>query len=130
MSKKPSKTTPAYHIFLYSSAKLEKVQSACGLSAIDFEIHTFENFLQAQKVFKAHDYHLLIVDLDDHKIKSYQFFEWVHEENPNMDIMGITETNPVEVIVKAIKNGIHDVLNTSSNLYPLQNFLVSMLLLK
>ena len=120
MSKNSSKNKPEYNIFLYSSGKEQKVRSACSLSGIDYTLTTDSEIKRAQNRLKKSDFHLVIIDIDDYKKQSYEFFEWAIERNPQIDIIGLTETNPLPIVVKSAKMGMHNIIDTNANPYHLQ----------
>ncbi|MBN1483048.1 sigma-54-dependent Fis family transcriptional regulator [candidate division KSB1 bacterium] len=119
MTKNPRKNTPPYKIFLFSGSKEQKLRSVCSLGGIEYKLSVGDDYSQAQAILNKEEHHLVVIDLDDYK-KSYEFFEWVIEVKPDINIIGITDTNPLDVVVNATRAGIQSIFNTSSNLYPLQ----------
>lgn len=117
---KHQKQNSEYLIYLFSASKEEKVKSVCGMSGIRYSMTVGEDLSKAKKVIKHHVFHLIIVDLDTQKSKSFDFFEWVREYNSNIVIIGITETNPLDIVVKATKRGIDSIFNTKADSFLLQ----------
>lgn len=118
MAKNPL-NNPPFKIFLFSRTKEQKLRSVCSLSGIEYSVTVSEDYLQAQNTLKKEEYALVIIDLDDYK-KSYSFFEWVIDSKPDIHVIGITDTNPLDVVINATRAGIQSIFNTTSNLYPLQ----------
>jgi DNA-binding NtrC family response regulator len=117
---KQQSNNPEYNIYLFSSSKAEKVKSVCGMSGIRYDMAAGCEFAKAKRAVKNRDFQLIIIDLDDHKKKSFDFFEWVREHHPETKILGITETTPLSLVVNATKKGIESIFNTNTDSFLLQ----------
>ncbi len=109
-----------YNIYLYSASKTEKVKSVCGMSGIRYDMSVGDDFAKAKKAFQQHAFHLVVIDLDDQKKKAFDFFEWVRDSNSDIPVLGITETNPLNIVVNATKKGIDSIYNTKTDSFQLQ----------
>ncbi len=96
------------------------MKSVCGMSGIRYEMTVSHELAKSKKAVKHREFHLTIVDLDDHKKKSFDFFEWIREFNAEMPVLGVTETTPLDLVVKATKKGIESIFNTKTDSFRLQ----------
>ncbi len=111
-------------ILLLGKSKIQKVKSALALSEASGKIHDFDNHDTIFANLTGISPQLILVDLDNSKLRPLDFIDTVIQYG-HYDIIGLTEKNPLNVVVQAVKQGAQEVVNISEDTFSLQKLLTT-----
>jgi len=116
---KEKETTP-FKVLLFSNPQKQALLDVIEWGGVECE------FINAQKEEKAHaiitkdNPDVILVDFDRAGFRPLSFVDQLIAKYKNLVIIGLTEKSPMDIVVKAIKMGAHDVIHTTENPYKLQ----------
>ena len=106
-------------ILLLGKSKIQKVQSALALSDAEGKVHDFDDHDPVFTNLASLSPQLILVDLDNAHLKPLDFIDKIIQYNHHV-IIGLTEKNPLNVVVQAVKQGVQEVVNISEDTFNLQ----------